>query len=97
MTIYLVIEDTGFYTEGDWPPYILTEDINSVTHSIVHCAFFDKQLAEKSLTDISNTEAEEWEVVPETKIVTAAGTGDNIKGKYVLGSFYYIQEVELYN
>ena len=91
--VYIVIEDTGFCTEGKEDEYISIIDINSCTHFIVHSVCTDKELAEKTLRDIVEKEAEEWETDPEPKEMCLSGGDQTVQGMYLLGSFYYIQEM----
>lgn len=93
--IYLVVEDAGFYTEGQWSEYIAIIDINSMTHSRILSVYQDRQTAETVLRRIVENEAEEWETDPELKSIQACGSDEYIDGFYLLGSFYYIQEVSL--
>ena len=93
--IYLVVEDAGFYTEGQWAEYIAIIDINSMTHSRILSVYQDRLTAETVLRRIVENEAEEWETDPELKSIKACGSDEYIDGFYLLGSFYYIQEVSL--
>ena len=96
MNIYLVIEDTAFYTPEDWPPYIPIDYLNSCTHSIIWGAYSDRAKAEAVLKTITENEAEDWgNVWPERKQIRGDGSDEMIDGLYLLGSFYYIQECEL--
>lgn len=91
--IYLVIEDAGFYTEGHGTEYIDIIDVNGMTHSRVLSACQDRQAAETALRRFVENEAEEWETDPELKSIQACGSYEYIDGFYLLGSFYYIQEI----
>lgn len=91
--IYLVVEDAGFYTEGLWSKYIAITDINSMTHSRILSVYQDRQTAETVLRRIVENEAEKWETDPELKSIQACGSDEYIDGFYLLGSFYYIQEI----
>ena len=94
--IYLVVEDAGFYTEGQEAEYIDIIDVNGMTHSrVLFACRQDRQTAETVLRRIVENEAEEWETDPELKSIQACGSDEYIDGFYLLGSFYYIQEISV--
>ncbi len=93
--IYLVIDDFGIYSEGQWHDYISIIDINRMTHSRIVSACRYRQTAETILRRTVENEAEEWETDPELKSIQACGSDEYIDGFYLLGSFYYIQEISV--
>ena len=92
MKIFLVIEDWGFYTDSA-DSYISTDDLNSSCHSTVRFAETSMEKAVEKLHKFAEFDAEDWGVEVEKK--TVRKIDDMIEGCFVLGSFYYIQEVEL--
>lgn len=93
MKIFLVVEDYGFYSEDQWGYCISLEDINGRCHSKVHFAGSSREAAEKVLNEMIKCEEEDWDT--KAKETTIRNTDGMITGYYILGSFYYIQEVEL--
>lgn len=92
MKIFLVVEDWGFYTDPV-NSYIPADELNSGCHSIVHFAETSIEKAKEKLYELAEFDAEDWGV--EVKEATYRNRGRMIEGYFVLGSFYYIQEVEL--
>lgn len=93
MKIFLVIEDYGFYGDDPRDAYISSEEINRSCHSKVRFAGSTREAAEQELRELVEFEEEDWDVKAEEKIIPNAD--ENITGYYVLGSFFYIQEMEL--
>lgn len=93
MTIFLVVEDCGFYSEED--EWIDTSEINSYLHSVVHYASTNAKQAEEKLHDILLDEESEWETKAEIRSEWSSGLNTNVTGYYLLGSFYYIQSINI--
>lgn len=93
MKIFLVVEDYGFYGEDPRDTYIPSEDINCSCHSKVHFAESTREAAEQKLREWVEFEEDFWDVKAEKRMIV--NMGDVITGDYILGSFFYIQEVEL--
>ena len=70
-------------------------DINACTHFIIHSVYATNELAGKALERIVMSEAKEWETTPEIKEMRLNGSDQTTWGVYLLGSFYYIQEMEV--
>ena len=92
ISIFLVVEDRGFYTDPA-DQYIPADELNSGCHSAVRFAETSLEKAKEKLHKLAEFDAEDWGV--EVKEATYRNRGQMIKGYFVLGSFYYIQEVEL--
>ena len=92
MKIFLVVEDWGFYTDPE-NSYIPADELNSGCHSAVHFAETSIEKAKEKLYELAEFDAEDWD--DELKEVTYRNRDQIFEGYYTLGSFYYIQEVEL--
>lgn len=93
MTIFLVIEDCGFYSdENEWIP---TSEINYSLHSVVHYASTNSKQAEEKLHDILSDEELEWDTKAEIRSQLSGRLNMNVSGYYLLGSFYYIQSINI--
>ncbi|MBO6252632.1 MAG: hypothetical protein J6O49_03130, partial [Bacteroidaceae bacterium] len=89
----LVVEDYGFYGDDPRDGYIPSDEIDASCHSKVHFARSSREAAEQKLRELVEFEEDDWDVKAEER--TIPNMDYMITGYYVLGSFFYIQEVEL--
>lgn len=93
MKIFLVIEDYGFYGDDPRDAYIPSDEIDDSCHSKVHFAGSSREATEQELRELVKFGEEDWDVKTEER--TVQNMDEMITGYYILGSFFYIQEVEL--
>lgn len=92
VSVYLIIEDVGFYSDDDDrdDKYISIDDINSAAHVQIHAVVMDPVVAEGILNSIIKQEESDWETKAIKRSVYDPTTKTHIEGSYLLGSFFYI-------